>query len=57
MIRTMASPTPPLQSAKVRWSAAVDAAMSSGMDRRQAVLSVERSHPGLRQQMLNESNQ
>ena len=42
--------------AKARWSQAVSASMAGGLDKHKAIVSVDRSHPGLRQSMIQEAN-
>jgi ATP-dependent protease ClpP protease subunit len=44
------------QSAEVRWRGAVAVARSSGLSLGKAVLSVDRSSPGLRQRFIDEAN-
>lgn len=43
-------------SATKQWRAQVDAAMIGGMDKHKAIVAVDRSHPGLRQRMIDEAN-
>lgn len=42
--------------ATAKWKRAVTEAMASGLDRHKAITSVDRSHKGLRQRMIDEAN-
>jgi hypothetical protein len=45
-----------LLSAKAKWKDAINSYVSKGLARDKAILSVEKDHPGLREQMLEEVN-
>ena len=42
--------------AKARWNQAVSASMAGGLDKHKAIVATDRSHPGLRQSMIQEAN-
>ena len=42
--------------ATARWRGAVNASMAGGLGRTQAVIAVDKTHPGLRLKMIDEAN-